>query len=94
MQIIKLKGYTSWAIGLCASHLAAVSLRNNNSVIPLSTLVRGHFGIDKDVFLSVPCSLGENGIHATLAMRLNDDEKEQLKKSAETLAKVQQQLKI
>lgn len=38
-EVIKLKGYTSWAIGLSVSHLASAILRNCNSVHAVSTLV-------------------------------------------------------
>lgn len=38
-EVIKLKGYTSWAIGLSVSHLASAILRNSNTVHAVSTLV-------------------------------------------------------
>lgn len=38
-EVIKLKGYTSWAIGLSVSHLASAILRNSNQVHAVSTLV-------------------------------------------------------
>lgn len=38
-EVIKLKGYTSWAIGLSVSNLASAILKNTNSVVAVSTLV-------------------------------------------------------
>lgn len=38
-EVIKLKGYTSWAIGLSVSHLASAILRNSNQVHAVSTMV-------------------------------------------------------
>lgn len=38
-EVIKLKGYTSWAIGLSISQLASAILRNSNQVHAVSTLV-------------------------------------------------------
>lgn len=38
-EVIKLKGYTSWAIGLSVSNLASAILRNSNQVHAVSTLV-------------------------------------------------------
>lgn len=38
-EVIKLKGYTSWAIGLSISQLAQSIIRNTNSVHAVSTLV-------------------------------------------------------
>lgn len=38
-EVIKLKGYTSWAIGLSVASLASAILRNTNNVHAVSTLV-------------------------------------------------------
>lgn len=38
-EVIRLKGYTSWAIGLSTSQLASAILRNSNQVHAVSTLV-------------------------------------------------------
>lgn len=38
-EVIKLKGYTSWAIGLSVSHLASAILRNAYQVHAVSTMV-------------------------------------------------------
>lgn len=38
-EIIRLKGYTSWAIGLSVASLAFSLLRNTNNVHAVSTLV-------------------------------------------------------
>lgn len=38
-EVIKLKGYTSWAIGLSCASLASSILRNTNNVHAVSTLV-------------------------------------------------------
>lgn len=38
-EVIKLKGYTSWAIGLSVASLASSILRNTNNVHAVSTLV-------------------------------------------------------
>lgn len=39
-EIIKLKGYTSWAIGLSLSQLCRAILYNMNSVHPVTTCVK------------------------------------------------------
>lgn len=38
-EVIRLKGYTSWAIGLSVASLASSILRNTNNVHAISTLV-------------------------------------------------------
>ncbi|KAM7226597.1 hypothetical protein CapIbe_022742 [Capra ibex] len=61
-EVIKLKGYTSWAIGLSVADLAESIMKNLRRVHPISTMIKGLYGIKEDVFLSVPCILGQNGI--------------------------------
>ena len=42
-EIIRLKGYTSWAIGLSTANLAQAILRNSASVHAVSTYVKVFF---------------------------------------------------
>lgn len=93
-EVIKLKGYTSWAIGLSIASLSSALLRNSLQVHAVSTLVKGLHGITEDVFLSLPCTLGEGGITHTVQQKLTDDEKNLLQKSAKAMHEVQQGLKF
>ncbi|KZC04889.1 PREDICTED: L-lactate dehydrogenase-like [Dufourea novaeangliae] len=93
-EVIKLKGYTSWAIGLSVSHLASAILRNSNQVHAVSTLITGFHGITKDVFLSLPCTLGEGGVTCIVQQKLTEDERSRLNNSAEMMSKVQEGLKF
>jgi L-lactate dehydrogenase len=91
-EIIKLKGYTSWAIGLSVSTLTKAVLKNTRAVYAVSTFVQGVHGIDVPVFLSLPCVLGENGITDIIKQTLTSDECVRLQKSATTLNEVQTNL--
>ncbi|XP_043286414.1 L-lactate dehydrogenase-like [Venturia canescens] len=93
-QVIKLKGYTSWAIGLSISNLASAILRNSNQVHAVSTMVSGLHEINDEVFLSVPCTLGEHGVAFVVKQKLTEQERALLKKSASTMAEVQKGLKF
>ncbi|XP_033619191.1 L-lactate dehydrogenase A-like 6B [Fukomys damarensis] len=93
-EIIKRKGYTSWAIGLSVADLTESILKNLRRTHPVSTIIKGFYGIDKEVFLSVPCILGENGITDLIKIKLTPEEEAQLKKSAETLWGIQKELKF
>ncbi|ELU14565.1 hypothetical protein CAPTEDRAFT_134102 [Capitella teleta] len=84
-EIIKLKGYTSWGIGTMVSTLCSSILHDQKSVYALSTLVRGLHGIEEEVFLSLPCVVGELGIQDIFKQNLNDKERNQLCKSAKGL---------
>jgi len=89
-EIIKLKGYTSWAIGLSVASLVRCFLKNMRQCFAVSVGVKGYHGVDKDVFLSLPCILGENGVTHVIKQTLTEAEINQLQKSANTLNEVQE----
>ncbi|XP_035940088.2 L-lactate dehydrogenase A-like 6A [Halichoerus grypus] len=93
-EIIKMKGYTSWAIGLSVADLTESILKNLRRVHPVSTVIKGLYGINEEVFLSVPCILGESGIADLIRITLTTEEQACLKKSAETLWEIQKELKL
>jgi L-lactate dehydrogenase len=88
-EVIKLKGYTSWAIGLSCADLASAIFRNTNAVKAVSTLVEGIHGIDKEVFLSVPCVLNSQGVTSIVKQKLTDEEVNKLQASANLMDSVQ-----
>jgi L-lactate dehydrogenase len=45
-------------------------------------------GIEEDIFLSLPCILGSNGVTHVVKQVLTENEVQQLRKSAKTLAEV------
>ena len=92
--VIKLKGYTSWAIGLSVADLAESIMKNLRRVHPISTMIKGLYGINDDVFLSVPCILGQNGISDVVKVTLTPEEEAGLKKSADTLWGIQKELQF
>lgn len=92
-EVIRLKGYTSWAIGLSLSQIAQAIVTDANSVHPLSTYVKGEHGIDKEVFLSLPCVLGCNGVYDVVRQPLTEYELSQLHSSADIMDKVQTGIK-
>ncbi|XP_039964675.1 L-lactate dehydrogenase isoform X1 [Bactrocera neohumeralis] len=93
-EVIKLKGYTSWAIGLSSASLASAILNNTSNIVAVSTSVQGQHGIDKDVFLSLPCVLNANGITSIVKQILTTTEVEQLQKSANIMDQVQAGIKF
>ncbi|POI35271.1 hypothetical protein CIB84_000977 [Bambusicola thoracicus] len=92
-EVIRLKGYTNWAIGLSVAELCETMLKDLYRVHSVSTLVKGTYGIENDVFLSLPCVLSASGLTSVINQKLKDDEVAQLKKSADTLWSIQKDLK-
>ncbi|PIO67854.1 lactate/malate dehydrogenase, NAD binding domain protein [Teladorsagia circumcincta] len=93
-EIIKLKGYTSWAIGLSVAKIVQAIMTNSRNVFALSTNVKGFHGIGEEVYLSLPCVVGSNGITHIVKQNLNEGEVEKLHKSSRALLDVQNGLVI
>lgn len=87
-EVVIFKGHTSWSIGLSCADLASSILRGGNEVKAVSTRVKGLHGIEKEVFLSLPCTLNTNGISSVVNINLSDDEKKRLKASADFIDEV------
>ncbi|MEW6623330.1 MAG: L-lactate dehydrogenase [Bacillota bacterium] len=90
-EIISRKGATYYAIGMAAKRIVEAILRNERSVLTISSLIDGQYGI-KDVCLSLPAVVGQRGIEKILEPELSQDEIQQLQQSAQVLKKVTQQL--
>ncbi|EYC10303.1 hypothetical protein Y032_0056g2668 [Ancylostoma ceylanicum] len=93
-EIIKMKGYTCWGIGLSVAKITKGIMRNSRNVYALSTNVKGMHGITDDVYLSLPCVVGMNGITHIIKQNLSKEEVEKLHKSWKTLVEVQNQIKL
>ena len=85
--IIDAKGSTSYGIGMALARITRAILRDEYAALPVSTLLRGEYGID-DLFIGVPAIIGRTGVKKVVELDLSDSEREGLAKSAETLSKV------
>ncbi len=83
-EIIRRKGATNFAIAAALTRLIKAIVRDESSVLTLSTLVDGHYGIH-DVCLSLPVIVGRSGIRRVLPIPLTDNELESLRRSAESI---------
>ena len=85
-HIIEAKGATNYGVALAVRRIVEAVVRDENSVLTVSTLLNGEYGLD-DVCLSLPCIINRKGIKNIVETTLDQDEKESLKKSAEILQK-------
>jgi L-lactate dehydrogenase len=85
-HIINSKGSTYFAVGLALVKITGSILRNQNSVLTVSTCLDGEYGL-KDVCLSVPCVVSVNGIEKIIDTPLASDEQVALMHSADILHK-------
>lgn len=83
-HIINYKGATYYAVGLALVRIVGAILRNERSVLTVSTLLEGEYGIS-DVCLSLPCRIGSQGVERILAGELSEQELGKLQRSADVL---------
>lgn len=86
-EIIKRKGATNFAIALALVRIVSCILRDENSVLTVSTLLDGYYDIS-DVCLSVPVILNRNGVSKILKIALDQSEIAGLQASASILKDV------
>ncbi|OFY67341.1 MAG: L-lactate dehydrogenase [Bacteroidetes bacterium RBG_13_42_15] len=80
-RIISAKGSTYFAVGLALVRITASVLRKQNSVMTVSVLLNGEFGL-RDVCLSVPSVVNDRGAVKVINSPLPPEEIEALKRSA------------
>jgi L-lactate dehydrogenase len=72
-EIIKRKGATYYAIGLGLVSIVETILGDYRSVLSVSTLMTGQYGVT-DMCLSLPCVVGGNGVEEILTLNLSEEE--------------------
>ena len=80
-HIIERKGATFYGIGMGLVRIVEAILRGQNTVLSVSTLINDYYGID-DVYLSLPCVIGREGVQKFMRLPLNEKEIEGLQHSA------------
>lgn len=83
-RIIEFKGSTYFAIAMGVSRLVEAILRDERTVMTVSTLLDGYCGIH-DVCLSLPTVMDRGGVREVIPLALSCEEAEALRHSAETL---------
>ena len=90
-EVIKKKGGAGWAVGVAIRDVIHAVLLNRQSMLPVSSLVQGEYGI-RDICLSVPSVVGRGGVLKHVELKLWPKELMALQQSAkalqDTLAKV------
>ena len=79
-RIIEAKGATYYAIALALDRICTAILKNEASVLNVSTLLNNYHGIS-DVYLGVPSIVDRSGVREVLKLNLNEKEKQLLHKS-------------
>lgn len=82
--IIERKGATFYGIGVALAKITRAIFDNENSVLPLSVLLEGHYGHD-DIYIGTPAIVSDSGVQQVIEMPLNDSEQCKMDHSVQTL---------
>ncbi|WP_195573323.1 L-lactate dehydrogenase [Paenibacillus sp. 1001270B_150601_E10] len=85
-HIIERKGATYYGIAMGLARLTRAVLRNENSLLSVSVLLQGEYGLD-DLYIGVPAVINRHGVKEIIELDLSEEELRQLEHSASVLKK-------
>jgi L-lactate dehydrogenase len=91
-HIIERKHATYYAVAAGLMRIVEAILRDQSTVLSVSSMVQGYYGIE-DVCFSLPSVVTARGIERVLPLQLDEDEQERLRKSATVLKAMVETLK-
>ncbi|XP_078196854.1 ubiquitin-conjugating enzyme E2 variant 3 isoform X3 [Callithrix jacchus] len=94
MELLRVKGQRSWSVGLSVADMVDSIVNNKKKVHSVSTLAKGYYDINSEVFLSLPCILGTSGVSEIKTTLKEVRITEKLQSSASSIHGLQQQLKL
>lgn len=92
-EIIDAKGATYYAIGMVLARLTRCILFDENCVFSVSTYLKGEYN-EKGIYMGVPSVVNANGVASVLEMALNDEEKEQFRRSADIIRNMLKEIEL
>ena len=90
-EIIQRKKATYFGVAMAVKRICEVIVRDEKSVLPVSTLMHGEYGIE-DIVLSMPCIVGKEGIETKVPLSLSEEETISLQQSAFLLKEIMEQI--
>jgi malate dehydrogenase len=87
-ELVSLLGTSAWyAPGAAAAQMVDSIMLDEKRVLPCTAYLEGEYGIE-DLYMGVPVKLGAEGIEEIIELDLSDEEREQLRASAEAVRDV------
>jgi malate dehydrogenase len=77
-------GSAYYAPSAAAVEMAEAILKDKKKIVPCAAFLRGEYGI-RELYVGVPVKLGANGVEQVIEVRLNDEEKAALGRSAQAV---------
>ncbi|MBF1685902.1 MAG: L-lactate dehydrogenase, partial [Selenomonas sp.] len=79
-----LKGFTNTGIAMVACRFIKAILFNEPTILPCAAVMKGEYGI-KDVALSIPRMISQDGIVRSFEVHLTDDEMAKLQNAQKSV---------
>jgi malate dehydrogenase len=93
-EITKLVGTSAWyAPGASAADMVAAILKDQKRIMPCSVYLQGEYGI-RDLFVGVPVKVGARGVEQIIEVKLTDEERAALHKSAGAVKELVEVIKV
>jgi len=93
-EIVNLLKTSAWyAPGASTVEMVDAILKDKRKILPCAAFLQGEYGLN-DLFVGVPVKLGRNGIEQIIDIKLEDDERAALQKSADAVKELVDKLKI
>lgn len=92
-DIIQRKGATYYAVANGLLRIVEAIVRNQNTVLSVSTLLQGEYRVN-DVYLSLPCVIGREGVEKMITLNLDDKEEEGLVHSSTVIHQILAEVKL
>jgi L-lactate dehydrogenase len=86
-EIIEKKGETSYGIGLALTKISKAILKDQNSVLPVSSLLEDYYGIN-DLYLSIPAIINKSGVREVMKVDFDEDELKALQSSSAKIKEI------
>ena len=93
-EIVNLLKTSAWyAPGAATVEMVEAILKDKRKILPCATFLQGEYGV-RDLYVGVPVKLGKNGMEKIIEIKLTDDERAALNKSAAAVKELVDKLKI
>jgi len=85
IEVVNLMGSSAfYAPGRSVAQMVEAILLDQNRLLPCCVYADGEYGL-KDVYVGLPCVLGKEGVKKIVDVKMTDEEKDALKKSAASI---------
>lgn len=92
-EIIEKKHATYYGVASAVRRIAEVILKDEKSILPVSSLMEGEYGIS-DIYLSMPAVVTSSGVETKVHIDLSYEELTNLQNSANTLKEILDKLDL